>query len=338
MKYTTFLKFTDHALGNKVTFWLVVVGSLLWLTVVVPFLSLHNDGIKPLFSPTNKGNQDLANYYMAGSIVIANDFESLYPHPKDNIKHNVGWPDCSDVKPGYAALAKKKGVEDSFRFILPPPSASLFIPLALLPYPLARWIWVCFLGFCVWGCCAISYHIARNENGSRATCVFWWWIWAFSPLALKAIRTANATPILALAMGIAAVGIYKNKTATAIAGCLVAGLLKGTSLVFAPLLLLMKRFAVIGWGLLAVVLINLLTVLFSGTAVYLEFFSAVYPSTQLIDPYFDNQSVWGVLYRLFGEGVHSPLIVLVVKAGELALFALFTGLLFKIRRDLIQRY
>jgi hypothetical protein len=334
-------KFTTLAEKNETKragLWFVCAISFVWLVIVVPFLSLHNDGIEPFFSPANKGNQDLANYYMAGSIVLEKDFKSLYPVPKEGIQHNVGWPDCSTVKPDYARLADEKGVEDSFRFILPPPSAALFVPFALLPYPLARWVWVGFLGLCLWGCCGTSYHITRKCGGTRTAGMIWWMVWAFSPLALKALRTANSTPILALAMGAAAIGVFTNKTVLAIIGCILAGLLKGTSIIFAPLLLLMKRFLIIGWGAILVILINAVTLALAGFGAYEEFFISVYPSTQTVDPLVDNQSVYGFLYRIFGEVIQQKTVMETVNILGLILMTAFIALLWKLRDDIANNY
>jgi len=167
-KGTSLLKQVQEWVSHsRVPTFVVGIVSFVWLVMVVPFLSLYHDGVAPFFSAANKGNQDLANYYMAGSIVLAGDLDSLYPVPQENIQHNVGWPDCADSKPGYIKVANEKGVEESFRFIFPPPSALLFVPLAMLPYGIARWVWIMGLGLSCWGACALACRIGNKCGCSR---------------------------------------------------------------------------------------------------------------------------------------------------------------------------
>ena len=334
MKITNFSHWHYRSKNKRILTWLVGCSSFLWLVIIVPFLSLHNGGVEPIFSPTNKGNQDRANYYMAGSIALNNDFKSLYPIPLKDIDHNAGWPECSTVKPGYAELAQKKGVENSHRFILPPPSSFLFIPLALLPYSVSCWIWSIFLGLCLWGSCVLSHIITLRSGGSQIAGLLGWMIWAFSPLALKALRTANATPILGLAMGLAAIGIFQNKTLLALFGCVLAGLLKGTSIIFAPLLLFMKRISIIIWGSIVVILINTCTILFTGLSVYEEYFTTIFPSTRLLDTYIDNQSIYGFLYRIFGNVVQAEATMKIIQLAGLFFAICFVIYLWIIRKTL----
>ncbi len=186
--------------------WFVGICSFLWLVAGIPFLSLHNDGVRPVFSPENKGNQDLAHYYMGGAILLEGEFDSLYPVPIVGMEANVGWSDSSHPKPVYCTIAEERGVENSFRYILPPPTTLMLAPLALLPYPVAKWVWVCFLGFCCWSICFFSFRMGIRCGLPRFGGLVWWCVWAFSPLMLKTIRTANSTPVVALALGLGAWG------------------------------------------------------------------------------------------------------------------------------------
>lgn len=240
---------------KSVAAWIAVVLTFGWLVIVIPFLSLRNDGVRPFFSPENKGNQDLAHYYMGGAICVERAFDSLYPIPKDDLIANVGWPDSSVLKPGYAAIAEARGVENSFRFILPPPTTLLLAPVSLFPYPSARWVWVGMLGFCCWGVCWLSYRVGTQNNVSRCTALFWVMFWAFSPLMLKTLRTANSTPMVALALGLGAFAIFRDRRVMAVGACLVAGLFKGTSLIFVPFILFTRRWKIAMYGCLAVIVL-----------------------------------------------------------------------------------
>ncbi len=321
---------------SRVPHFVVGTVSFIWLVAGVPFLSLYNNGVDPFFSAANKGNQDLANYYMAGSVVLAADFNSLYPVPRENIEHNVGWPDCADSKTGYTQIAHEKGVEESFRFILPPPSALLFVPLAMLPYWIARWVWVICLGASCWGACALAYSLGRKCGCSQFVALVFWIFWAFSPFVMKGLRTANSTPILALFVGLAALGVLENKRPLASISCIVSGLLKGVSIIFVPLILLMKRWRIVLWGITLTLLVNGATVLLGGGPAYFEFFQKVYPSTQIIDLYYDNQSVYGFFYRVIGSVVVTSNVVVFFKVVGWALGGTVLALIFRQRRALAE--
>lgn len=295
----------------------VAIATFVWLVIVVPFLSLHGDGIRPVFSPEKKGNQDLAQYYMGGAICLERAYEGLYPEPKEGIVANVGWPESSAPREEYIAIAEERGVENTFRYILPPPTTLLLAPLALLPYTIARWIWVGTLGLCCWGVCWLSYWGGVRVGGGRISSLFWVLFWAFSPLMLKTLRTANSTPIVALAIGGAAYAVFRDKRSLAVVACLVAGLLKGTSLVFAPFMLFSRRWHMIGLGVVSVIVINVLTIAWAGIDVYHEFLSVVYPSTKIPDPFLGNQSIYGFLHRV--SGGFNPASTVAVKGLGLAL-------------------
>lgn len=331
VRYIIFFEWVE---SKPFALWLVGVFSFLWLVVGVPFLSLHNDGVRPVFSPEKKGNQDLAHYYMGGAILLEGEFGSLYPEPIEGMKANVGWPDSSRPKPGYRSIAEERGVENSFRYILPPPTTLILAPLALLPYSLAQWAWVGFLGFCCWSICFFSFRMGIRSGLSPFWGLVWWCVWAFSPLMLKTIRTANSTPIVALALGLGAWGIFKNKNILAVSGCIVAGLLKGTSLVFSPLIFFMKRWGIAGWGVIGVVAINVVTLALAGPDIYREFFEVVYPSTKIPDPFLGNQSFFGFAYRMWGSEGFQPFVVAGIKLMGLLLMGLLLLRIGVVRRRL----
>ena len=326
--------FTDIMKRDRSLVWVGGAISFIWLGILVPILSLYGDGILPFFNPLNKGNQDFAQYYMGGAIACEKTFHALYPYPHDHIKSNVGWPISSTVKPEYQSIANKRGVEDSFRYILPPPATLLLMPLALLSYSVARWLWVICLGICCWGIGLLSYLMGRRAQVSSRVCLFWWMFWSFSPLMLKTIRTANSTPIVAIMLGLGAWAIFQNKRVLSIIACVVAGLFKGTSLVFTPLLFYLRRWHILLGGGVVVLFINVWMCLWSGTEVYAEFFTSVYPSIKIPDPYMGNQSLYGFIYRIASESTGFPLLV---TGLECIYFVLITCLLvrmFVIRRKL----
>lgn len=311
----------------------VAVSSLVWLVAALPFLALHNGGIKPFFT-SQFGFIDLPQYYMGGSIALTGNYNALYPVPKEGVVGNLGLAENSTCKPDYARLAEKNGVEDTIHFILPPPTAQLLVPLALFPYPVARWVWICLLGLFTWLACALGYRTARTQGITRFEGAVWWGALSFSPLAIHSLRIANCTPILAVALGLAATGIYKNRTALSVSMCILAGLLKGTSILFAPLILFMRRWKVAGWGILITLLILLLSIWITGREVYEEFFTIILPSTRIVVLKYYNRSIYAFLVRAAGEGMLGNTPILITKCIGIFLFAAITSLAWVLRKHL----
>jgi len=322
---------------EKQIYRLAAIGSFIWLVVILPGLALYNGGMRPFFTP-GAGFIDFAQYYMGGSIVLANDYDSLYPEADGSIKGNLGFPEYSTPKPGYTQLVQEKQVHDSLRYILPPPSAFLFAPLALLSFAAAQWVWAVTLGLFIWLTCALSCQIVIKNGLRKSHATVWWLLMASSPLIINAIRIANCTPILTVALGLAALGLYKNRTALAVSTCILAGLLKGTSILFVPLILLMKRWSVIVWGIIAVILINMVAILMAGRNVYLEFFTSVYPSTRIVIYGEYNRSVYAFVSRLLNEPVLSPALLISIKLTGIALGTWLCARIWKIRTLLLANY
>jgi hypothetical protein len=284
-----------------------MAASFIWLAAVLPFLALHHGGVKPFFTP-GAGFPDFPQYYIGGSLALAGDFASLYAQPGDGATGNIGDPSVSIPKPGYTRLAQEKGVEDNMRYNLPPPSAFLFTPLALFPYPAARWIWIGLLGLLIWIDCLLAARAAETCGAGANTVSLWWFVMAFSPLVTNVIRIGNSTPFLTAALALAAAGIYQKKTTVSVASCILAGLLKGTSIVFAPLLLALKRWKIILTGAAASLLICAASLAITGVDVFREFITVVLPSTRIVITNEFNCSLYACLYRMFGDAaLHGPL-------------------------------
>jgi len=99
----------------------------------------------------------------------------------------------------------------------------------------------------------------------------------------------------------------------------------------------MKRWSIVAWGIVLTILINGATVLLGGGPSYAEFFEKVYPSTKIIDLYYDNQSIYGFFYRIFGDVAIRPASVISCKMLGWGLCATVIGLLFRNRRNLASR-
>lgn len=310
----------------------VAIATFVWLVVVLPFLTLYHNGVRPFYSPEKRGTQDLAQYYMGAVIVIEGAYESMYPTPGSNLTCNVGWPQSSTPKPGYTERTVARGVEDTNRYIMPPPSALLLAPLGLFSYQTARIIWVVLLGFSCWICCALGNHLAWLAGSSRLERIFWWGLWGFSPLMLKIVRVANCLPLAAVAFTMAVLAVYQKKAVTAVLGCISAVLLKGIGLIMIPFILTMRRWKIMFLGAALALMTNLITIAITGFDVYIEFLTKIYPSTRIPDPYNLNQTIYGFLHRLIGPSAFSSPIVDLIRISGQVLGLLVVLLIWKKRR------
>lgn len=277
----------------------------IWLVIAVPFLSLRHNGVRPLFTP-GIGNQDFPQYYMPGMILKYGEVGDLYPDPIDGAEGNAGWTAYSIMKPGHKKLAQSIGVEQSVRFIQPPPAALLLAPLAALPFPIARIVWGVFMGFCGWLTCLFMVWIARELGLAPLSTACWTLFWGFSPLLLQTIRTANSAPLMACAIGLSGWGILRNRTAPTVLSMIVGALFKGTNILLVPILFFAKRWRIIAWGLIASILVNAVTIALLGHEPYLEFLTEILPTTRIPDPFDENISIFGLLYRLNNHTMPAP--------------------------------
>src|SRR5579885_2442506 len=172
---------------NRACFW----ASLLWLCVSVPA------GIE--LRPTMP---DFGQFYLSGILVSRGEWGALYPVPSPLSASNAGLNGDSIPKPVWRDTAIERGVVDWTHFILPPPSALLFVPFSALSYSQAYWVWIWISAACIWGVALIAALLLREVAGSATG---WEGLLAllivFSPVSARAIRIANVSPMIALAVG-----------------------------------------------------------------------------------------------------------------------------------------
>src|SRR5262245_15309599 len=108
--------------------------------------------------------QDFDQYYMGGVIARHGAWADLYPIPKPGAETNPGEPENSDLRPGYAKLARQYGMSElGTRYIQPPPFALLMVPLTFLPPKIAHPFWIFLLCLATWG-------IARQSARAYVLC------------------------------------------------------------------------------------------------------------------------------------------------------------------------
>jgi hypothetical protein len=271
---------------------LCLVLAALWLFVTIPL------GIR--FRPTVP---DFSQFYIGGILASRGAWNSLYPLPVLGGVDNAGLNIHSFAKPGWTSLCQKRGVADHTHFILPPPSALVFTPLAHLTYSQAFWLWTFFLIACTWGVAWTAGLILRQIFGqpSRHEGVLALLI-AFSPMTARAIRIANVSPPIALLLGAALRALLSRERPLRGAWTVLLGAtLKYATLILAPLLVAMRRWRTLFWLTALGAVTLLITVGIAGTEPFVEFYRKILPTLSRPAWYPGNQSLAGMLARIYGR-------------------------------------
>ena len=297
-----------------------VLFATLWLLITIPL------GI--VIRPTIP---DFEQFYIGGVIASRGEWDALYPIPKPRSLDNPGLRIHSDAKPKWKSLSKDLGTRDHTHFMLPPPSALLFAPLAFFSYQEAFWFWTFFETACVWGVAILGARLLRYVFGrlSRWEGVLILLI-AVSPMTARAIRIANVSPPIALALAVALLAALRGDQPARGAWALLLGAtFKYATLVLAPLLLAMRRWRMFIYlsvfGLLAVAM----TVAFAGLAPFVEFYQTILPTLSRPSMFRGNQSLPGFLARVFGRPL-TPVISIALNFARLFSLLMILWVMFKI--------
>ena len=274
---------------------------------------------------------DFGQFYIGGILASRGEWAALYPIPIPGSLDNAGLINHSRAKARWIALSRVHGVQDYTHFILPPPSALLFIPFSLLNYKTAFWVWTFFLIGCTWGVAIVSGILFQSIVGrpTRWSGILSLLIVA-SPVAVRAIRIANVSPPIALLVGLILVALIQDrKPGRGAFAMLVGAAFKYATLILLPLLLILRRWKMLFWfsGLCALGII--LTLSFSGKESFLEFYKVILPTLSRPSWFQGNQSLPGLLARIHGRPFSSTL-VLVLGVARIFSFSLIIALLSEI--------
>jgi alpha-1,2-mannosyltransferase len=189
----------------------------------------------------------------------------MYPVPEPGATVNAGWPNASKPQPGYQQRAQEAGIPDAFRFILPPPSALLFVPISLLPWTIAVWVWSFFVALCCWGIALIAARLHREIVGRHSAIQGILVILiATAPVTARIIELGNTSSLVGLCAGGVVIGLHRERDSWASIGMLVGGLAKLATPILLPLLIALRRFRLIGWLLVMALSALALTLVLSG--------------------------------------------------------------------------
>jgi hypothetical protein len=273
---------------------------------------------------------DFCQFYMGGTIARERAWDSLYPIPRPESTQNPGGPADSDMRPGYAELARKHGVGDGMRFIQPPPAAVLSLPLALVPYRTSMLGWAMLLGAATWGVAVFAARLLSRLLGRASR-----WegglilLIAFSPRSLATIAWGNASPLIALIIAVTAWGIMDGRSRRGGAALALGGSFKYAPLVLVPLALAARRWRMLIHAAIISSCLFGLSLVVMGTGPFVTFHREIVPTLgrSFSEPGLNALSLRSLAERLF-PAWRSSIILLIAIAGATAL-GLILFLLFR---------
>jgi hypothetical protein len=286
------------------------VAALAWLLVSIP--------VGLASRPTDS---DFQQFYMGGLLIRLGDTSQLYPIPNPRSLDNPGMNPASAPKPGYWTIEQRHGVPDITHWMLPPASALPFVPLSLLPFKQAEWVWAFVLIGCVWGIAlfAARFHrmLVGRETGWEGFLVV---LVVLSPVAARAIRIRNTSAPIGLCFAVLAYGLLRDertRRAVGAAGLIVLGvLLKYATAVLLPLLIVARRWRTLGWtaGIgLATVVISLIAM---DPYLWREYFTQIAPRLHWASGFPGNQTLPGLVLRMTGQKPFAPMTALLLYGSQ----------------------
>ena len=231
---------------------------------------------------------DFEQYYATGVAAAEGLWDVAYP---DSAYFERGKrPATAPYRPKMQAELKRRGADTTTKNIYPPPTAILFVPLALWDFEKAEMFFLAIMGLSVVVFLVLlSRECAEVGLPNWLSGIFIAVVGTGLPL-VESVLIGNVTVLIGIACLLALRGIRKGKTPQTIIGFAIAGLTKGFSVSWVPALFIWKRWRVIVWGAsIAAVLVAIPVALSGGCEVYREYFTDVLPISR------------GNLYRI-GDG------------------------------------
>lgn len=306
----------------------LVLSALIFL-VVHPLLNAFARDRLPHFIRSN--GSDFSQYYSAALAVKEGLPDNLYPQPDPRIYSKPPSfrpffitpffdPDADDSRSGkwayYPQVARPEAsrvserlnqrcprLQDSWRFVSPPPLALVLSPLALFEFETAcRLIWFPLMCASLFGISWFSAKICRHLYGRESHVEALAALLPVIPALLGSsqatnLSIGNASPLLGFLITLAGHAFLTNKQVLLGLCIIPLVLFKGIGISWCPLLLI----GGIKWRTLGVMaaltlLLNALTLYFGGTCVYETFFSEILPKAHI--PV--GTGISGILMTLLG--------------------------------------
>jgi hypothetical protein len=225
------------------------------------------------------------------------------------------------MKPHYEALANRRGVGSTFRFIQLPPNALLYYPLAFFSAQNAYRLWHIVMAIFI-VIAAIQAGRIYQVMAAKPSYVagFVTLLVGCSPLMNYTARVSNTGPMLAACYGATLLGLLRAETTgsqvQSAMGVVVGGFTKFAPGVILPVMISMRRWRTIAWVIGISIVITAVTVCVTGTDVWLEFLRVIWPPLQKSSDSEACQSVWGFLARVKHQFPLHPTTVTQIKIAQ----------------------
>jgi hypothetical protein len=294
---------------------------VLWLFVAIPITFF----IRPTY-------QDFSLYYMAGVCARTGNFDALYP----NVPPHSPELDCDPalLKPKLLELAREWHVDLSMPYIQPAWNAIFFVPLTFFSYRVAHAIWIAILIVCTYGITLYAARIYERcvSRPSRMGGVVML-IVALSALAYRTILVGNVSAVVGFALVFTAMDLMQRDRARSAIAIWIGGLLKYATIVFLPIVLVLRR-----WKTLVIVtLLGIATIACSvaiaGRQTFSEY-SVVAREVNKSIRYPGNQSLHGFLLRAMNVSPVPEPVLLAKHAIELLVGIILLWLVIRNRERL----
>lgn len=291
--------------------------ATLWLALVLPVSAM----IRPSY-------QDFAAFYMGGLLASRGQWNLLYPVPDPTSPYYVGVH--GTFKPEHQALADERGVQALCPFLQPPWNAIAFIPLGVLPFRVAHGIWWALLAIGVlagaWAS-GRAYELCLGRRSRAAGVIMLATV--CSPLIYRSIRVSNVSPLVAGCVGVALLSMLDPWRGRGFLGAIsiwLAGVLKYASVALVPVLLAARQWKMFAWLSVLGVITIVVTLAVAGRETFSEFFTAVGANLAGSALNRGNQSIYGMLLRIRGEGPLPQTSITVVRTVQFVALAIVAAL------------
>lgn len=246
---------------------------------------------------------DFPQYYMAGLIARLGEWDALYPIPHPHSKTNPGGFQNSDLRPRYRELSRQAGIRDEdVRFVQPPPIALLLVPLSLFPLKISFYLWVMLLILAAWGIAlqagkiyGLCFGRATRMVGIIVLLV------ALSPMAHRWVRVSNMSVLIGWLIGCATIQLALRDGARGGAALVLGTVAKYAPAVLAPMVLVLRRWRTIAWGLVMLSALLGLSLLVMGAGPFEVFLREIAPKLGGTVVFDENQALYPTLLRMLGR-------------------------------------
>ena len=190
---------------------------------------------------------DFGQYYMGAVVANAGIWDDLYPVDLATAPS----PDKASVSPVLAEAMSERGADISWKYIYPPPLAVFFAPLDWFPHTVSKRVFTTLLfGSVIWFLVLFRRECDDWNLPPFLANLLVLLVGTGLPVS-ESVLLANATPFIALASLLALRSLRGNHTAGAVFSFALAGLFKGVSAVWIPVLFVRRRWKILLAGIVA---------------------------------------------------------------------------------------